>query len=177
MTEVLGATTSSPGSSVQVISTPADCAAAGWAVTMPEVMLVLRRANAVRITADIRCVAGFDRRFTNHLARWLVLSSVTRLSLIPLILFSFAIAACGADARSASGVVTGVDGDLNSVTSFTLRTDEGSELVLALDPFGDFDFPPPHLREHLVSLEPVAVMYRETDGFLVAIEIRDERSP
>ena len=61
------------------------------------------------------------------------------------------------------GVVIAVDGsDVARVERFTLRTSEGAQLqfeveALALDDGGK---PAPHLREHLLSGEPIEVEYR-----------------
>lgn len=77
---------------------------------------------------------------------------------------------------TATGVVTSVDGpSVAQVDSFTLRTFSGQVLSFTV---GRLDLengglPAPHLREHLVSGQPIVVDYREEDGELVAIAYSD----
>ncbi|CAN5645758.1 hypothetical protein BH23CHL7_BH23CHL7_01410 [soil metagenome] len=83
-----------------------------------------------------------------------------------------------------TGVVISVDGpDLARVTSFVLHSAGGTQITfevetLALDRGGK---PAPHLREHLVSGQPIVVdFYRdECCDRLVAVRYRDapEGSP
>lgn len=88
------------------------------------------------------------------------------------------VAACsgGGDAGTVTGVVIDVVGDLTSVESFTLRLDGG--LDRTFEPaqgvvFGD-GAPLSHLSDHLLSGEPVSVLYRtRDDGTLIALEVRD----
>ena len=81
---------------------------------------------------------------------------------------------CGSNLQQEVGIVIAVHGDLTSVESFTVRTDDGRDLVLVPATNGDFDFPVSHLRDHLVSLEPVEVVYETRPvGTKVAIAIRD----
>ncbi len=78
------------------------------------------------------------------------------------------------DTRTARGSVIEVIGDLGDVEYFTMVTSEGETLTLQPDPLGEFGFPLPHLREHLVSGAPIAVTYRMTpQGALVAVAIDD----
>jgi hypothetical protein len=87
---------------------------------------------------------------------------------------ALSIASCTATQGTVTGVVVDVTGDLTSVTSFTVHTEEGEDLVLVPDPLGSFDFPLVHLRAHLSSLEPVQVTYlRADDGTLIATAISD----
>jgi hypothetical protein len=91
-----------------------------------------------------------------------------RLALVTLLL-----AACSGTTR-VEGRVVDVRGDLTSVDRFTVLTDDGEELVLEPDPFGRFPFPLPHLREHLVSGNPIVVDYRPADdGTLIAVAVDD----
>ena len=68
----------------------------------------------------------------------------------------------GRPPSSATGVVISVDGpSAAEVTRFTLRTDAGEVLAFQV---GTLDIangglPAPHLREHLVSGEPIMVFY------------------
>lgn len=81
---------------------------------------------------------------------------------------------CGSNLQREVGIVIAVHGDLASVDSFTVRTDDGRDLVLVPAAKGDFDFPVSHLRDHLVSLDPVEVVYETNPvGLQVAVAIRD----
>lgn len=80
--------------------------------------------------------------------------------------------ACGSD-NVVRGVVIDVTGDLEDVTSFTLRADGGEIIELVPDPDGAFAFPLTHLQEHRQSLTPVAVTFEERDGVKVAVAIAD----
>jgi hypothetical protein len=72
------------------------------------------------------------------------------------------------------GRVVEVDGDLSTVESFTIITEDGETLSFEPDPFGRFPFPLPHLRDHLLSGEQLRVDYRPTeDGTLVAVALDD----
>lgn len=76
----------------------------------------------------------------------------------------------------ATGVVINVDGpSAAEVDGFSLRTTDGQVLefgVGVLD-LTDGGLPAPHLREHLVSGEPIAVEYRVEDGRNVALRYLD----
>ena len=73
-----------------------------------------------------------------------------------------ATAACGAPQETAAGYVIDVKStSLTQIDSFTLRTNEGAELVFrvgALDLNGG-GFPGSHLREHMATNQPVAVAF------------------
>ncbi len=72
------------------------------------------------------------------------------------------------------GSVIEVDGDLSTVESFTMVTEDGETLTFEPDPFGRYPFPLPHLREHLVSGQQLRVDYRPAeDGTLVAVALDD----
>jgi hypothetical protein len=77
----------------------------------------------------------------------------------------------------ATGVVIAVEGpSAAEVDSFSLRTDAGDILNFSV---GRLDLagggkPAPHLREHLVSGEPIRVHYTESDSGLLAIAYVDE---
>jgi hypothetical protein len=104
-----------------------------------------------------------------------MIGTLRPLVLVPvLVLSTAAVAGCSDGPTLVSGIVTEVSGDLVSIDSFTLHTDDGRDLVLVPDAFGDFAFPLPHLREHVVSLDPVRVTYRTTsDGTNVATALDD----
>lgn len=85
------------------------------------------------------------------------------------------VAACSApDTFTVEGIVTAVDGDLTTVKSFDVLTTEGETIRFVPAPFGDFDFPLPHLSSHMRSLDPVRVSYKTTDdGINLAEKISD----
>ena len=73
------------------------------------------------------------------------------------------------------GRITAFDGDLSEVRSFTLVTEDGDSLEFVPGPGASFHGGPlSHLRDHLVSGEPVVVFYDEVDGRFVvsAVEAR-----
>lgn len=75
-----------------------------------------------------------------------------------------------------TGVVIAVDGpNAAQVDHFTLRTNEGQilEFVVGTLELTNGGLPAPHLREHLVSGEPIAVDYRDEDGATIAIRYID----
>jgi hypothetical protein len=80
---------------------------------------------------------------------------------------------CGADDRGTiEGLVVDVQGDLTSVTEFTVLTDNGQmRFIPAQD--GDFAFPLPHLREHIISGVPVVVFWEDREGTRVAVLVDD----
>jgi hypothetical protein len=73
-------------------------------------------------------------------------------------------------------VVLSADGpSAAQVDRFTLRTADGRQLVFRV---GTLDvanggLPAPHLREHLVSGDPISVQYRVENGQNVAIRYVD----
>lgn len=83
------------------------------------------------------------------------------------------VAGCsGGGPASVTGLLVDVQGDLTTVTEFTLLVGE-ERLVFVPSPDGDYGFPLPHLRDHLRGGEPVVVGYIEADGELVATSIQD----
>jgi hypothetical protein len=76
---------------------------------------------------------------------------------------------------SVTGVVTQVTGDLGSVESFVITDSAGKSYQFT--PADGLTFhggPIDHLREHIVSGEPVAVSYEEADdGSLIAVVVGD----
>ena len=83
------------------------------------------------------------------------------------------VTACGSD-TTAVGVVTAYDGDLQTVNSFSMRTLDGLDLTFQPGDEGAFDFPLPHLQEHLASGDRIRVTWEEqSDGTLIAVAIAD----
>lgn len=80
--------------------------------------------------------------------------------------------ACASGSGTVRGLVTDVTGDLTTVTRFTVLV-EGDLLEFVPAPDGDFEFPLPHLRDHLRTGEPVLVTYEEREGELVAVALAD----
>lgn len=79
------------------------------------------------------------------------------------------------DTMAVHGVVTAVDGDLSVTNSFTILTEDATELVFV--PAEDATFhggPMSHISSHLLSGEPVMVEYvEEADGTLRALSATD----
>ncbi len=71
-------------------------------------------------------------------------------------------AACG-PSQAATGIVTRVDGDLETVEAFTVLTTDGDRLTLTVDASTRWDFPPTHLQEHLRSGEAIYVEWTDDD--------------
>jgi hypothetical protein len=82
--------------------------------------------------------------------------------------------ACGGSARVIEGRLAEVSGDLQTVESFVLLTDDGERLLFLADPAASFHGGPlSHIRDHLVSGEPVVVYYEERGDDLVATDVDD----
>ena len=89
-------------------------------------------------------------------------------------------ASCGgsSDGREeVRGIVLEVEGDLTSVRSFLLRTDDGEVLRVVPAPDGDFRFPLPHLHEHRRTSEPLLVELDRSYDPPLAIGLRDADNP
>lgn len=83
------------------------------------------------------------------------------------------LASCGTtDQGTVEGLVVDVQGDLRAVTEFTVLTDQG-QMSFIPAPDGDFAFPLPHLREHIISGVPVVVFWEDRDGERVAVLVDD----
>ncbi len=80
-----------------------------------------------------------------------------------------------APASPVVGIVTKVDSaGLDKVSGFTLRTDAGQALAIAIGVLENgAQFPPGHLAEHLATAAPVRVWFRDESGKLVAYRIED----
>ena len=86
------------------------------------------------------------------------------------------IAVVDADAsQSVAGVVVAVDGDLHHVESFTIRTEDGTDLSFAPKVDARFDGGPfGHVRDHLASGTPILLEYRSLDdGSRLALSAGD----
>jgi hypothetical protein len=82
----------------------------------------------------------------------------------------------GPPGASATGIVTSVQGpSAAQVDTFTLRTNSGEALAFTVGrlDLADGGLPAPHLREHLVSGEPITVEYESVDGELLALRYVD----
>jgi len=90
-----------------------------------------------------------------------------------------ALAGCTSDTSTDTtvvGIVTQVSGDLGSVESFIITDPEGQSYQFTPADGLLFDGGPiDHLREHIISGDPVKVRYeRSDDGAMVAVEVTDE---
>lgn len=91
----------------------------------------------------------------------------------PVIAGLLLLAACGPQTSGTlQGIVVDVTGDLTTVERFTVLV-EGDELVFEPSADGDYDFPLPHLREHLRTGEPVLVGFDTVDGVRIATTLAD----
>lgn len=93
-----------------------------------------------------------------------------------LLLVAITVAACGPAPTTVAGFVIDVKStSLTEVQSFTLRTQDGQELVFRVGRL-ELDggaFPAGHLREHMALNQAVAVAYREEGGERVAYRLAD----
>lgn len=73
------------------------------------------------------------------------------------------------------GIVTEVTGDLSSIDSFVVLDAEGNSRKFSpADGMTVAGGPPSHLRDHVLSGEPVEVVYHEgPDGELIADDVVD----
>lgn len=91
------------------------------------------------------------------------------------------LAACG-DAgdtpslETVQGVVLEVNGDLEAIESFVLRTDGGEVMEIVPAPDGDFRFPLAHLYDHLRTSEPLSVGLDRSVDPPRAVSMRDAGS-
>jgi hypothetical protein len=77
------------------------------------------------------------------------------------------------------GLVIDLDAKgLSEVTGFTLRTNEGTEIVFRMGVLENgTQFPPGHLAEHMATSSPVRVFFRPEDGDLLVYRIEDAPAP
>lgn len=84
------------------------------------------------------------------------------------------LAGCGSSDLSVEGRLVDFDGDLTTVRSFELISTDGEQLRFIPDVDATFHGGPiSHLRDHLVSGEPIIVFYEERGGDLVATSVED----
>lgn len=92
------------------------------------------------------------------------------------------LASCGADPSATEdaprrGRVTGVIIDIEQTSptdihSFVVKAGDDRH-EFAIDPDRDYGFALSHLRDHLVSADPVTVEFEERDGRSTALSIED----
>ena len=92
------------------------------------------------------------------------------------------LAACGdpgsgPSVETVQGVVLEVNGDLEAIESFVLRTDDGEVIQIIPAPDGDFRFPLAHLHDHRRTLEPLSVELDRSVDPPLAVAIMDADNP
>jgi hypothetical protein len=97
-------------------------------------------------------------------------------ALVLLVFLAIAASACATSESTEGevvGIVTEVTGDLSSVESFVVLDSNGdSYKFIPGDGMTVMGSPPMHLRDHLISGEPVKVMYHEgRDSELIADDV------
>ena len=90
-----------------------------------------------------------------------------------------AIACTGTDTGThVTGTVMSVDGGIDGVASFVIRTTTGEELTLVPEAGLTFHGGPiGHLSSHAISGAPIDVVYVVRDGTLVATSVVDADEP
>ncbi len=91
-----------------------------------------------------------------------------------LILLACAVASCrsAADGHVVRGWITDVEPhDIAHAESIQLRTESGQ--VMRLKVADSVQFPPSHLREHMLFAEPVTVTYEDNPRGSVATSVTD----
>ena len=83
-----------------------------------------------------------------------------------------ALIACSQTSGTARGIVTGVDGSLDDITSFVVLV-EGEPLEFSPSPDGEYEFPLSHLREHQRTGEPVLVGWEIVGSVRYALTLAD----
>ncbi len=83
-----------------------------------------------------------------------------------LLVAAMTLGACGDPGKAAAGIVIAIDAPGGEVTGFTLRTQQGETMSFVV---GNLEvdgaaFAAPHLAEHAVTLQPIAVAYRVEGG-------------
>jgi len=81
-------------------------------------------------------------------------------------------AGCSPTSGTVVGPVISVDGDLAEVRSFTVLV-EGEEMVFVPIVEGEYAFPLPHLRQHLMDGAPIRVGWERRGESLVAVSLED----
>jgi hypothetical protein len=74
-----------------------------------------------------------------------------------------------------TGVVTDIEATgLTEVTAMTLRTADGAQTTFRIGILENgVEFPPGHLTEHMATVAPVRVFFREEGGALVVYRLED----
>ncbi|HLF61174.1 MAG TPA: hypothetical protein VI980_08355 [Acidimicrobiia bacterium] len=80
--------------------------------------------------------------------------------------------ACAQTSGTAQGVVTSVEGSLEEVTAFSILV-AGEEWRFLSVTDGDYGFALPHLREHLLTGDPVLVGWELVDNVRYALSLAD----
>jgi hypothetical protein len=93
---------------------------------------------------------------------------------------ALALAACAGGDQRVTGTVVSVEGDLTSVSGFTVQTDSGPVIFVPdadlrgfLDEDGEVAAPLTHLWDHLRDGYPVRVTFRVEGDINVALIIED----
>ncbi|MDH4116090.1 MAG: hypothetical protein OEX04_01575 [Acidimicrobiia bacterium] len=88
----------------------------------------------------------------------------------------FVLSGCGSgDQGTTEGLVVDVVGDLSAVESFSVLDENGTHIYIP-SADGDFAFPLPHLREHMISGEAVIVFWQDREGVRYAVKVDDAGS-
>ena len=84
------------------------------------------------------------------------------------------LASCSGSTSEVTGRVLEVHGDLQAVSGFTLITEGGERIVFVTPAEADrVEFPLVHLRDHVLSAEPVVVAYETRNGVLIVLRLED----
>jgi len=97
------------------------------------------------------------------------------LAIVAVLAIAVALSGCAAASKSATGVVIALDTTGGQVSSFTLRTSNGTVIPFSigtLETDGDA-FPASHIAVHAATLGPITVDYREAGGRNVVYRMVD----
>ncbi len=95
--------------------------------------------------------------------------TVVGCALATLLLFA---GACGDGVHTAHGLVTQVQArSLTEIATFTVGDEAGRSWTFETD--GPIEFTPSHLREHMLTGQPVTVYYRDQGERLLAERVAD----
>ena len=97
------------------------------------------------------------------------------LAIVAVLAIAVALSGCAAASTSATGVVIALDTTGGQVSSFTLRTSNGTVIPFSigtLETDGDA-FPASHIAVHAATLGPITVDYREAGGRNVVYRMVD----
>ncbi len=90
----------------------------------------------------------------------------------PLATLLLLLAACGNGEQSVQGIITDVQPrSLTELATLTVRDDAGQLWTFETD--GPVGFTPSHLREHMLTGQPVVVDYEDKGERLLAVRITD----